>query len=450
MKLRTCVFTALIAAAGVACGPPPYNYVKLSKPANLGEDSAADIKPGDPNLRAASRKIVVPGEGKLTIDVKAVNGQAKQKINIFSESGGLPVAEGDPPLEADGIAAGTYYVVVQAQNAVATKVKVNVAYVPKDPDQNSSQDGKADGAVSLDSGRATRGSVSYLDLDRTDYFSLNVRDTGTVKFEFRPSDVKGKISAQVQPPKGDFTPIDPRTGLEVKDAPVGNYLVKVQAEENSAGTYVLTATNEAGDPDKNSGDDMNQEGANEMNFKPKAPGPTLLASAKDEVNYDKGDATDWFRFQASDKGKCSIVLKPKDRAAKIKAEYIRRDGTEDGERVKSGFTVDCDKTGPGWVKVYAPDKGDGSPYVLEVEFIPSVFIPARVIELDKKSGCAVMVDKGTNDQVRQGASAAIVGPQGNTLASGVVDQAFPKLSHVKIFGSDCNLAGAQVQIAGGY
>jgi hypothetical protein len=435
---------ALLAAA---CGPR-FDFRRLAKPTSLGEEQTADINLANPNLLAIARKLSMGSEGKITIDAKPTNNKAKLSIKILAEAGGTVIAEGESPLEADGITPGLYYFVVQS--TISTRVKLNIGYSPKDGDVNSGPDGNVDTPAPLNSGRPVAGSVNNGDLDKTDYFLLDAKDAGTIKFDLKLTNLKGKVTGAVQPPKAnDFTPIDLRQGLTLADTPAGPYIVRVQAEDNSSANYQLSASNEAGDPDKNSGDDATQDGATALQFRPGVQQGQQVASAKDEVSYDKGDATDWFVFNAPDKGKCSVVLKKKVQASKVKAEYVVSSGQDDGAKVTGGFTGDCDK-GPRWVKVVAENRGDATAYTVEVTFIPSIFIGARVLELDKKAGCAVWVDKGTNDQVRQGSPVAFVSPNGMTLANGFVDQPpQAKMSHVKVSGTECNLQGTQVQISGG-
>ena len=58
--------------------------------------------------------------------------------------------------------------------------------------------------------------MNYFELDRTDYFSLDSKDGGNLHFEFKPAEQKGKVAAHVQPPRGDWAPIDPRQGLDLR------------------------------------------------------------------------------------------------------------------------------------------------------------------------------------------------------------------------------------------
>ncbi len=451
MKLSTSLMTACAALlfAGVGCAPPPFNYVRLARPISLGEETTADIIPGDPNYRAASRKVVVRGEGKLTITLTPVNPQAKEMIDVFAASGGLPVSEGTSPLEVPGITAGTYYAVAVAKNSVATKVAIACAFEPKDPDANAGPTGHEDGATPVDPGSTLRGAVDYSNMVRSHFYALNVQQAGELKVSFKTHDPqRGKVTAAVKAPDGDYAAV-PSTGFDLKNAAAGTYYVRVQADPNAKAAYTLETQSIAGDPDRASGDDATQDGANLLTFKPEPGGTNQLAMAKDKVDFDAGNRTNWYMFSAPDKGKCSIVLKPKDRTSRIRAMYVRASGQDDGQLVRSGFTTDCDKNSS-WVKVYAPEAADASEYRLEVEYIPSVFIDARVLEYDKRSGCAVLVDKGARDQVRTGAAANLVDGQGQTIASGYVEQAFPKISRVKVTGDSCSFPGVTVQIAGGY
>lgn len=448
MKLRLPLALALLALTA-ACAPT-FEYRRYARPATFGDESTADINMAKPNLAGASRKVTLKGEGKLTVEVKATNGKARFNVLVYPEASATAVAEGEPPLEADGVVPGNYFIYVQpAASNLTTRLKINVKFDPSNPDQNSGADGNPETPNKLEPGKTSRGTVNYFELDRTDYFSLDSKDGGNLHFEFKPAEQKGKVAAHVQPPRGDWAPIDPRQGLDLPDAIPGAYLVRVQADEGGSASYTLSTAATAGDPDKNSGGDEIQEGATMLNFRPGTP-PSLVATAKDEVDFAKGDSTDWFTFTPPEKGKCGAVLKAKNPAGKVRAEFVGREGQSFGERIRSNPGFDCGKA-PAWIKVSAPARGDGSPYTLEVTFTPSVLIAARVLELDRKTGtCAVWVDKGAQDQVRQGTYASIVNAQGVDVATGTIDQVQPRMSHLKLSSKDCNFGGAQVQIQGGF
>ncbi len=447
---------ATLVWAALACAPPPFNYVRLSRPMALGEDQTVDIVPGDPYQRAASRKITLLGHGKLTVTVTPVNAQAKEQIDVFNETGGLPVDQGTSPLQVPDLAAGTYYVVAVAQNGVPTKVDIVTAFEPKDPEARSGAFGHEDGATVLDptqlaQGTLSRGTVDYANLMRSHYYTFTLTDAGQeVKLDFHTHDPqRGNVTAAVKAPNADYANVA-ATGFDLKNAPAGSYFVRVQADPSSSAAYSLKAQAIAGDPDRASGDDATQDGADQLTFKPEPDGQNQLAQDKNSVDYDQGNRTNWYTFSAPDKGNCSIVFRPKDRDSDVRAEFVRESGQEEGDRIRSGFTRPCDKS-PLWVRVYAPKSGDGGEYRLRVEYIPSKFVLAHITELGRGGGgCTVIVDKGMRDQVRTGAAANVVDGQGNTVAAGYVEEAYRNESRVRVSTDNCHFSGATVQIAGGY
>lgn len=461
MTLRSALSAVTIAGALAltACSPPPFDYVKKSRPGVLNEESSFDIEPGNPDRRAASRKLSLPGEGTLTVSADAVAQQSKLDILVFPTGAKLPIAQGSTPLIAEQLSAGDYYVVVKAMNSFPSRVRLTMSFKPKDFDAASTEDKSEEGATILVPGarqgegpapQEYKDSVDAVSMDRTDFYVIKLQEAGSLSVNFECKAKRGKVTAEVQPPKGGGSPevVDTRNGWGPKEAVMGNWYVKVAADETGACDYKIYATFTGGDPDANSGDDARGDGAGEIAMKAKAGGNTQMGSGKDEVSFDKRDRTDFWRVDMPDKGKLSVVLKLADKSSKVKAEFFRRepDPDDDGERVKSGFNTDVER-GPVWVKVFAPNKGDASKYTLEVEYFPNKFIDGVAVEIDKRSGCAIMVNKGTSSGVRTGVGAEIL--EGTkVVANGIVEQSFPALTRIKILNSpDCRFTnGQQVRI----
>ncbi len=461
MSPRSALQAALCAGtlAFAACSPPPFDFVKKARPGTLNEESSFDVEPSNPDRRAVSRKIALPGEGTLTINADPVNKAAKLDLLVFPVGAKLPIAQGASPLEAEQLTAGEYFVVVKSLTSIASRVRLNISFKPKDFDAASGDDKSEDGATVLVAGakqgegpapQEYKDTVDAVAMDRTDFYVIKLSESGSLSVNFENKLKRGKVVAEIQPPKGGGNPepIDPRNGWGPKEAVQGNWYIKVAADETGASDYKLYATFAGGDPEKNSGDDGRPDGAGDISLKAKAGGNTQTGSAKDEVSYDKADRSDYWKFDMPEKGKLSVVLKLADKASKVKAEFFRKepDVDDEGERVKSGFNTDVEKQSY-WVKVYAPNKGDASKYTLEVEFFPNKFIDAVAVEIDKRSGCAIMVNKGSTQGVRTGVGAEVV-QNGQTIATGIVEQSFPALTRIKILSSpDCRFsAGQQVRI----
>jgi hypothetical protein len=274
---------------------------------------------------------------------------------------------------------------------------------------------------------------------------------GSAKVTVKYDGLRGKVQSVVIGPDGQEIPFDQKKPADVKNIPPGDLIVRVQAEEGGFAKYQIIAQAVDADPERDSGENATAEGADELMLKPKPGGTTLTAEAKPPagVDYDKGNRTDWYKIALPDKGKLSVALKLKNPRAKVFAYFGKTESEcEDARKIPSGFNVDVDKTSY-YVRVQAADKGEASLYTLSLEYYPANYIDGNIVEIDRKNGCVVLVDKGANQQVRQGVPANIT-QGGATVASGVVDQVFPTAAKVKVFGGDCKFAGAKVQISGGY
>jgi hypothetical protein len=445
-QLAALVLLSLPMAAAIC--EKPFPYVSAARPATLGEESTVEIQPNNESRRAVSREVQVPGKGTLLINAIPQNNKAQLDLVVFPRTGSsIPVAQGSPPLEAPGIEADSYYIVLRTTNSVSTRVKLSTTFKPDDPDAASGSDGKAQTAARLNPGQKATGSVDYMNMDRTDYLLVRLTETGNLAIKANIEALRGNVLAEVKPPAGSPAPIDPGAKWELKDAPPGDYLVKIAADEKGAGNYTLETSFEAGDPCGAGGDDCTQDGATELSLKPKPGSSNLAATAKDSVDFDKRDAFDWYKVPLPDKGKLAVALKPTERSAKVHAELIDRDDSDEGVKIRSGFNVDVEKK-PYWIRVSADEKGAATKYVLDVEYFPNVYVEGQVVELDKRAGCIVIVNKGTNQNVRPGVNANVLA-NGQVMATGFVDQAFPSISRVRVTTSDCSFRpGTVVQIQG--
>ena len=110
------------------------------------------VEPANPDRRAASRKLQIPGDGTLIVNADPVNNQSKLDLLVFPPGAKLPLAQGGSPLEVQQLTEGEYYVVIKALNSVPTRVRLNMNFKPKDWDAKSGDDKKEDGAKELTTG----------------------------------------------------------------------------------------------------------------------------------------------------------------------------------------------------------------------------------------------------------------------------------------------------------
>jgi len=433
---------ALLAAAACTSGPAG-NWRRMARPMTLGDDMPVEFS-SQRKAFATAGYMELPGDGNLSLVAQAVNNQAKISLRLFERTGNLPVAEGASPLEVPNLRAGQYYLYVANDTpAIATRVNFRAVFKPADPDGKSGDDKDATGAREITGGRAAVGTVDYMNMNRTDHVKLPMPLGGSASVRVRFDGLRGKVATTAILPTGEEIAFDTKKPAEVKNVPPGDLVVRVQAEEGGFARYSVTAQVVDADPDGDSGENADRSGADELQLKPRQGANTQFAEARAEVNFDKRNATDWYRVQMPDKGKLSVQLRLKNPRAKVHA-YFGRD--DDVRRVQSGFNVDVAKDAY-YVKVQAADQGEASGYTLTVEYYPAVYIDARVIEIDRKNGCAVLVDKGSNHMVRQGVAASVV-VGGQTVVTGLVETVFANSSRVRVAGGDCKFSNASVQISG--
>lgn len=419
---------------------------EIVKPGEIGKSELVGVKTGDSQYWAAARIIRLPSSGVMLVKAEPQLPNQNLEIGILPPSGGgLPLAKGASPLESPKLPAGDYYVVVTSAPGarVHTRATFEVLFKPEHPDENSGDDRVRERAQTLTPGKAVQDTVDYAAADATDWYRITMPTVGDLEVKFTPDPIRGAVTAEVFDTEGNSKPV-PAQGrtLKLAGSPAGEYFIKVSASDVGAGAYALSASYTEGDPDALSGEDATPEGATIISLSEK--NGKLLGVAKDDVSYDRQDATDWFKFDVPAEGKLSVRLKPKDRSSRIQARFVTHEEDEEGERVRSGFSVDVVKQ-TYWVKVHAPDKGDGSAYTLEVELTANKFIDAVVVEIDRQRGCFLMVNKGSNHGVRSGVLANVM--QGtDVLGTGKVESAFPMISKVKMF-DDCRYtAGTTVKI----
>lgn len=417
---------------------------EISQAGEIGKNELVGIRTGDEKFWAAVREVKTPATGVLHVIAEAqLPGQNLEIIVMPPSGGGLPLAKGSSPLESPKLPAGTYFVIVQGApgTKVATRATLNVLFKPENPDENSGNNHTKERATKLELGKPTVAVVDYASANATDWYQVMVPTVGDLEVKFVAKPIRGAIKAEFIDSTGKVVPLT-ESAVKVPGVLAGDYFIKVAANDVGAGEYVLSVFHKEGSPDANSGEDATSDGANLMNLVEK--NGRIQASAKDEVSYDKQDATDWFKIEVPNDGKLSIVLKPKDRSSRIRAEFVKGEDDDEGERVRSGFSADVVKQ-TYWIKVYVTDKGDATSYTLDVTLVPVKFIESFVVEIDRQNGCFLLVNKGTNHGVRSNVPANVMEGK-DVRATGVVDSAFAAISKIRMFG-DCNYrAGAIVQI----
>ena len=428
-------------------GPPAYHFRTLAKDAILGKAIDGTLSDEDAGY-ADGFKYEVPANGTLLITAKPANASVQLDIEVYSD-GSIPVAttkdNADKKLTVQEVQAGTIFVVVKEswKEAQKTRFKLNVIFKPQDPDGANGPYKTQAGARELPADKGLLGDiVDYSAMRRTNFWKITLQGSGDLSVKFQKDEQAGKMSAEWIPQSGAPEKIDPVVGLSKKDLEPGDYFVKVTADDaGEAGKYTLATTFKGGDTCKNGGPACFIDGAEEMKL------PTDSKQA--DVDFTKGKQHHFYKFTLKEKGKMTIsfkVLTPP-RGSKV-ACFLMKKQDDEGEKMGgSGSTTKVLEPGEYFLRVVAPEQGDFGKYALATIFQPDNFIAADVVE-KAISPCMLTVSAGTNQGVRSGVAATIVGPGNAPLDTGVVDTVFPNLSKVRPFGSCSKIPanGSKVQI----
>ena len=429
--------------------PPGYHFRVKSADAVLGKTAEGTLTDEDDGY-AYGFKYVIPAPGSLTITAKPANAAAQLDINVYTD-GSEPVAttagNSDKKLTVQDVQPGDLFVVVKTSwtnpDTIRTKFKSMVLFKPTDPDGANGPYKSQAGARELPADKGLLGDiVDYSAMRRTNYWKISLQGSGDLTVKFQKDEQAGKISAEWIPQSGAPEKIDPVVGLNKKELDPGDYFVKVTADDaGEAGKYTLATTFKGGDTCKNGGQTCFIDGAEDL----KLPTDTKTA----DVDFTKGKQFHFYKFTLKEKGKMTLSFKIQTppRGSKVTC-YLMKKQDDDGEKIGgSGSVTKVLDPGDYWLRVVAPDQGDFGKYALATIFQPDNFIAADVVEKGVNP-CMLTVSAGTNQGVRSGVAATIVGPGNVPIDTGVVDQAFQNLSKVRPFGSCSKIPanGAKVQI----
>jgi hypothetical protein len=453
MKTVATFLAAAFAATGSGCvrinplyGGPSYRFREQAKDGQLNKINEGTLDPQGNDAFAQGFRFELPAAGALIVSAKPSNANAQLNIDVYGD-GNVPLAstaqQADKKLTVQDLQPGTYYVVVHTswRGGEQTRFKLNPIFKPQEPDaaQTVCKTQATARELPADKG-SVEDAVDYSAQRRTCYWKIPLAAEGELAVKFDPQGAN--ISAELVPPQGAPEKIDPVAGLIKKDAPPGDYFVKVFANEaGDAGRYRLQTGFKQGDTCKNGGPACSLEGAEEL----KLPSDSKTA----DVDYAKSKQFHFYKANFKEKGKLTItfkVLQPP-RGSKV-AAYIMRNADDEGEKISgAAVTKDIDNPGEVYIRVQAPEQGDYGKYAISTIFQPNNFIPGDVVEIQKAGGCMLTVSAGTNQGVRAGLGCTVVNAQGQVLDSCAVDQSFPNLSKVKPMNPRCNVPpNSKVQI----
>lgn len=396
---------------------------------------------------ASGFKYEVPAPGSMIITAKPANASVQLDISVFAD-GSVPIAttkdQPDKKLQVQDLQPGTHFIVVSEswKEAQKTRFKLTAVYKPADPDAANGPYKSQAGAreLSPDKGMVSD-TVNYSEMRRTNFWKIILQGEGELAIKFN-KEQNAKLTAELVPPSGAPEKIDPVVGYKKADLPAGDYFVKVTADDaGDAGQYTLSTTFKAGDTCKNGGPACAVEGAEEL----KLPTDTKQA----DVDFTKSKQFHFYKLTLKEKGKFNVnfkILAPP-RGSKVTAWFMRR-ADDEGEKITGTSFMRPLEAGEYFIRVQAMEPGDVGKYALATIFQPDNFIAGEMVELGK-TPCMLTVNAGTNQGVRAGVMATILGPGGAVVDTGVVDQAFPNLSKVRPLNPGCRIpnTGVKVQIA---
>jgi hypothetical protein len=457
-SLRALAFTLALASVSALTGcharwnplgsAPAYYFRTKAADATLGKPAEGVVTDEDDGY-AYGFKYTIPAPGSLLLTAKPANAATQLDISVYTD-GSEPVAtttgNSDKKLQVQDVQPGDLFVVVKEawKEAVRSKFKLTVVFKPTDPDAANGVYKTKPGARELPADHGNLGdAVDYSAMRRTNWWRVTTQGEGDFTLKFLKADDASKLTAEWVPDTGAPEKIDPVVGLNKKDLPPGDYYVKVTADDaGDSGKYTLQTTWKGGDTCKNGGPACFVDGAEDL----KLPGDTRQG----DVDFTKGKQFHFYKLSVKEKGKLNIsfkVLAPP-RGSKVSCYFMRK-ADDDGEKITgSGSSTKVLDPGDYFVRVVAPDQGDVGKYALVTLWQPDNFILGDVVEKSVTPTCMLTVSVGSNQGVRAGVGATIVGPGNLPIDSGVVDSAFSNLSKVRPFGSCTRIPanGTKVQI----
>lgn len=185
--------------------------------------------------------------------------------------------------------------------------------------------------------------------------------------------------------------LKPQSPLTVSlNVDTGQYYMVLEPRDGQILNAGLSARFQPEDPDALSGADKEREGAQQLH---------VTQSKEGAVSYRDGNATDWYRYDASAAETLQLKFSTAEQSKGIKAECITPTGLS--FQLTGQDKIVLRETGTVWVRVYAEQADSGGGYKISAQSSPFHTISRRGLIL-KYNGKTATINMGIEDGVREG------------------------------------------------
>lgn len=325
-------------------------------------------------------RVVMPEAGKLAIQFQADDAD-DVRLQVYragdvgdgstlDEKMALLTLDGDQEGRIDGAAGAAYYLSVSVVgDSEGSDYDLLTSFL-LDPEANSGPNATASGASPLPLNDGVRESLDYDRGDRTDWWRVSVPGPGHLTVTLSGRDASADLQLEVYDSEAEklleqSTTAAGREELSWELSDRGTYLVKVYAEAaGDASAYQLSTWFTVA-PNANSGLDRTATGAREL---------SVGRSARNSVNFDDGDKTDWWKVETPGPGTLVLELEADRFMADLNMNvYTSGDSTlvdssSATQNSREIVTVDVKEKGWYYVEIYAHGAGDESKYRVTASF----------------------------------------------------------------------------------
>ncbi len=214
----------------------------------------------------------------------------------------------------------------------------------------------------------------------------------------------------------DLKPHSPLTvSLNVEG---GQYFMVLEPRDGQILNAGLSARFQPEDPDALSGADKEREGAQQLQ---------ITQGKEGVVSYRDGNATDWFRYDASAAETLQLKFLPADLSKGIKAECITPTGLS--FHLTGQDKIVLREAGTVWIRVYAEHADSGGGYKISAQSSPFNAINRRGLIL-KYNGKTATINMGVEDGIREGLKGFLQRNDG-TIVDFVIESSLQRTSKAR-------------------
>ncbi len=325
-------------------------------------------------------RVEMPASGRMSLELRAEDADDVRALvfrsgdavgaQVVDDSLALLTLGGDEEGGIDSSAGAAYYVAVLSDlDSDGSDYRLTTTFY-LDPEANSGSNATASGANPLPLNDGVRESLDFDRGDRTDWWRVSVPGPGRLTVTLNGRNADADLQLEVYDSEAEklleqSTTASGREELAWDLSDRGSYLVKVYAEAAGDASAYQLSTWFTVEPNANSGLDRTATGAREL---------SVGRSARNSVNFDDGDRTDWWKVETPGPGVLVLALEGDEFMANLDLNvYTVGDSALVGSSTefqssREEVTVNVEKDGWYYLEVFAKEAGDESKYRVTATF----------------------------------------------------------------------------------